>query len=102
MNQQPKKKSNPIIDTSLHAGMSFDDLFPATKPEKDKAMMEHEAFHTNKKPNADEVQWHSTAKASSKIANSDAFDALMKAADIESDLLSKKVESKKQKNSYKR
>ena len=101
MNKHPQKNA-PIIDTSLHAGMSFDDLFPVAKPEKDKAMMEHEAFHTNNKPNADEVQWQSKAKPSTNIANSDAFDALMKAADIESDLLSNKAKSKNRNNSYKR
>lgn len=93
-----KENIKNITDSSLRGRMKFAAPLSTIKPEKDKAMMEHEAFHTS----ADNVQWDFTVKASSNIANADAFDALMKAADIDSDLLSSKADSKNRNNSYKR
>jgi hypothetical protein len=93
-----KENIKNITDSSLRGRMKFAAPLSTIKPEKDKAMMEHEAFHTS----ADKVQWDFTVKASSNIANADAFDALMKAADIDSDLLSSKADSKNRNNSYKR
>ena len=102
MKEHSPKNVSPIAENLSQAGGGIDELFPTTKQEKDRAMFEHEAFHTNKKPSADEMHWDSKVKISSNIANAGAIDDLMKAADLDSDLLSNKTELKNRSNSYKR
>ena len=58
MKEHTPKNVSPIAENLSQAGMNIDELFPTTKQEKDRAMFEHETFHPNKKPNADELSKH--------------------------------------------
>lgn len=58
MKEHSPKNVSPIAENLSQAGLNIDELFPTAKQEKDRAMFEHETFHPNKKPNADELSKH--------------------------------------------
>lgn len=59
MKEHSPKNVSPITDSSFQSGIKMiDELFPIIKQDKDITSIEHEAFHPNQKPNADELSKH--------------------------------------------